>query len=99
MVRTGDSWQRNLRGQTISRLTVFRLALAFAAVYLLSITRTTSVDPLGVLLLLVGALAYALQLVIGQRVLYDIPAPTMTLTKPACAFDGSGRAINQFVVW
>jgi drug/metabolite transporter (DMT)-like permease len=66
-------------GQTISRLTVIRLVLAFAAVYLLSGTRATSVDPLGVVLLLVGALAYALQLVIGQRVLYDIPAPTMTL--------------------
>jgi drug/metabolite transporter (DMT)-like permease len=29
--------------------------------------------------MLVAALSYAVQLVIGQRVLFDIPAPTMTL--------------------
>lgn len=68
-----------MAGQAISRLTLFRLALAFGAVYLLAGTKTGSVDILGVALLLVGALAYAVQLVIGQRVLYDIPAPTMTL--------------------
>ena len=66
-------------GQTISRLTVFRLTLAFVSVYLLSLTRAAPVDALGVALLLTGAFAYAVQLVIGQRVLYDIPAPTMTL--------------------
>ena len=68
-----------MAGQAISRLTLFRLGLAFGAVYLLSGSRTGSVDLLGVALLLIGALAYAVQLVIGQRVLYDIPAPTMTL--------------------
>ena len=66
-------------GQAVSRLTLIRLILAFVSVYLLTLSRTTYVDPWGVSLLLVGALAYAIQLVIGQRVLYDIPAPTMTL--------------------
>ena len=66
-------------GQAVSRLTLISLILAFVAVYLLTLSRTTSVDPWGVTLLLVGALSYAIQLVIGQRVLYDIPAPTMTL--------------------
>ena len=66
-------------GQTISRVTVVRLLLALFAVYLISFTAGVQVDSQGVALLLLGALAYALQLVIGQRVLYDIPAPTMTL--------------------
>jgi drug/metabolite transporter (DMT)-like permease len=66
-------------GQAISRITLLRLVLAFAAVYLLSFTPGVHVDRQGVALLVLGALAYALQLVIGQRVLYDIPAPTMTL--------------------
>ena len=66
-------------GQAVSRVTLVRLLLAVAAVYLLSFTSGAQVDRQGVALLLLGALAYALQLVIGQRVLYDIPAPTMTL--------------------
>jgi len=68
-----------IMGQAISRLTLFRLGLAFVAVYLLSASASTQVDMLGVTLLLIGSLAYATQLVIGQRVLYDIPSPTMTL--------------------
>jgi drug/metabolite transporter (DMT)-like permease len=80
-------------GQAISRLTVFRLALAFAAVYLLSLTRAAPVDPWGVALLLIGAFAYATQLVIGQRVLYDMPAPTMTL------YSVSAMAVVVTVAW
>jgi drug/metabolite transporter (DMT)-like permease len=66
-------------GQAISRVTLLRLLLASAAVYLLSFTPGAQADSQGVALLILGALAYAVQLVIGQRVLYDIPAPTMTL--------------------
>jgi drug/metabolite transporter (DMT)-like permease len=66
-------------GQAVSRVTVVRLVLASVAVYLLSFTPGVSVDTRGVALLILGALAYALQLVIGQRALYDLPAPTMTL--------------------
>lgn len=80
-------------GQAVSRLTLFRLILAFAAVYLLSLTGTTSVDPWGVVLLLMGALAYAIQLVIGQRVLYDIPAPTMAL------YSMSAMALVVTIAW
>jgi len=80
-------------GQAVSRLTLFRLMLAFSAVYLLSLTETTSVDPWGVTLLLIGALAYAIQLVIGQRVLYDIPAPTMTL------YSMSAMALVVTIAW
>jgi len=68
-----------IMGQAISRLTLFRLVLAFTAVYLLATTTNTQVDSIGVALLLIGSLAYATQLVLGQRVLYDIPSPTMTL--------------------
>ncbi len=68
-----------LLGQAVSRLTLFRLILAFVSVYLLTLSQSVPVDPIGVALLLLGALAFAVQLVIGQRVLYDIPAPTMTL--------------------
>jgi len=80
-------------GQAISRLGLFRLALAMTAVYLLSLTKSASVDPLGVVLLLIGSLAYAIQLVIGQRVLYDIPAPTMTL------YSVSAMALVVTIAW
>jgi drug/metabolite transporter (DMT)-like permease len=82
-----------LLGQAVSRLTLFRLILAFVSVYLLTLSRSVSVDPVGVALLLIGALAYAVQLVIGQRVLYDIPSPTMTL------YSMSAMALVVTVAW
>lgn len=62
-----------------SRLTHIRLALAIPAVYLLIQTHNTKMDLVGVIMMLVAALLYALHLPINQRVLFDMPAPTVTL--------------------
>jgi len=65
--------------QPVSRLTLIRVSVAGLAVFLL-----TSVDavhaPLPAVLMMIGAAAmYALHIPINQRVLYEIPAPTVTL--------------------
>lgn len=65
--------------QTPSRLTIFRIILATVAVVFLTYTSTGTVDILGVVQMLFASLLYALHLPINQRVLYDIPAPTVTL--------------------
>lgn len=63
----------------ISRMTIFRIALASLAVFLLTGGPSANVDWLGVVMMLIGAFLYALHLPINQRVLYDVPAPTVTL--------------------
>ncbi|MEW5941055.1 MAG: DMT family transporter, partial [Chloroflexota bacterium] len=65
--------------QHISRLTLLRIFIATVAVLLLTGGTTGAVDLIGVLLMLGGSLLYALHLPINQRVLYDVPAPTVTL--------------------
>ena len=65
--------------QPVSRLTMIRVGVASLAVFLL-----TSVDganvPLSAVTMMIGAAAlYALHIPINQRVLYEIPAPTVTL--------------------
>ena len=67
-----------LDGQRSSRLTVLRLAISGAAVLLLTQQNNGSVDLLGVLFMLIAALLYALHIPINQRVLYEVPAPTVT---------------------
>jgi drug/metabolite transporter (DMT)-like permease len=71
-------WFR-LDRQPPSRLTVLRFFLAVPAVFLLIQTRNHSLDLVGVLMMLGAALLYGLHLPINQRVLYDMPAPTVTL--------------------
>lgn len=65
--------------QPPSRLTVFRIILATVAVIFLTYNATGEVDLWGVVQMLLASLLYALHLPINQRVLYDIPAPTVTL--------------------
>ncbi len=65
--------------QRPTRLTLLRLCLVLPAVYLLTRAAYTDVDIWGVLMMLVAAGLYALHLPINQRVLYDMPAPTVTL--------------------
>ena len=65
--------------QRPTRLTLLRLCLVVPAVYLLTRASYTEVDIWGVLMMLVAAGMYALHLPINQRVLYDMPAPTVTL--------------------
>jgi drug/metabolite transporter (DMT)-like permease len=63
----------------ISRMTLFRISLATLAVILLTGGTTSHIDWIGVIMMLVGSIFYALHLPINQRVLYDVPAPTVTL--------------------
>lgn len=62
-----------------SRLTMLRLTLAAVAVLLLAYVPGARVDALGVWMMLGAAVLYALHLPINQRVLYEAPAPTVTL--------------------
>lgn len=65
--------------QTPNRLTILRLLLALPAIYLLSQSGKGQIDVLGVIEMLVASALYALHIPINQRVLYDMPAPTVTL--------------------
>jgi drug/metabolite transporter (DMT)-like permease len=65
--------------QPASRLTLFRIALAAIAVILLTYTPNSKIDSIGVIMMLIGAMMYALHLPINQRVLYEVPAPTVAL--------------------
>ena len=65
--------------QTITRLTAFRLGLSIPAVILLLQHQGNAVDLPGVMMMLGSAALYGLHLLINQRVLYEAPAPTVTL--------------------
>jgi len=65
--------------QTPSRLTLIRIALTLPAVVLLVQTDGQPLDIIGVIQMLIGSALYALHIPINQRVLYDMPPPTVTL--------------------
>ncbi|MBN2387722.1 MAG: DMT family transporter [Anaerolineales bacterium] len=65
--------------QPPSKMTRLRIAVAILGVICLTYNNSTRVDWIGVGLMLGAAALYALHLPINQRVLYDIPAPTVTL--------------------
>jgi drug/metabolite transporter (DMT)-like permease len=81
--------------QPPSRLTLLRLILIIPALYLLIQTASGSIDYLGVGMMLGAALLYALHLPINQRVLYDMPAPTVTLYT---LLSMSGVVILTFII-
>jgi len=68
-----------LEGHVISRFTIFRLALALVAAYLLVQHGPVQTDWLGAALMVGAGLFYAAHLAVNQRVLYDVPAPTVAL--------------------
>jgi drug/metabolite transporter (DMT)-like permease len=68
-----------LEGHAVSRFTLFRLALALAAVYLLTRHAPVQADWIGAGLMVGAGLFYAAHLTVNQRVLYDVPAPTVAL--------------------
>jgi drug/metabolite transporter (DMT)-like permease len=68
-----------LDSQPPSRLTLVRILLAILSIFLLTSSSTSPIDMIGVAQMLLAAVLYALHLPINQRVLYDIPAPTVTL--------------------
>ncbi len=65
--------------QPPSRLTLLRIGLSIPAVYLLTQADYAGLDMIGVGMMLGAAALYALHLPINQRVLVDMPAPTVTL--------------------
>src|SRR5579859_810027 len=68
-----------LDGHVISRFTLFRLAVALLAVYFLTQHGPVQTDWLGTGLMVGAGLFYAAHLAVNQRVLYDVPAPTVAV--------------------
>lgn len=68
-----------LDSQPINTITIIRLGIAIPGVVLLVLSGTTKVDLLGASLMLGAAILYALHLIINQRILFEVPAPTVTL--------------------
>jgi drug/metabolite transporter (DMT)-like permease len=66
-------------GQSLGWFTAFRIGLAILGAVLLTTLQPQPTDLVGVLMMLGGAALYALHLPINQRVLYEVPAPTVTL--------------------
>jgi len=64
--------------QPIGRLTLLRLVISLPGVYLLLSTGNHSIDLIGAGMMLGAAVLYALHLIINQRVLFEVPAPTVT---------------------
>jgi drug/metabolite transporter (DMT)-like permease len=91
--------------QNISKMTIIRLFVAIPAVVLLIQPGGTSTDTvLGVVMMLISAALYALHIPINQRVLVDIPAPTVTLytlvsmsaiVVPVYLFSGNVSEVSQ----
>jgi drug/metabolite transporter (DMT)-like permease len=67
-----------LDGQRPSKLSIIRLAISVVGVLLLTQNRSSHIDITGVLFMLIAAFLYALHIPINQRVLYEVPAPTVT---------------------
>ena len=65
--------------QPPSRLTYFRMGFALLGIIFLTLSGSVQMDWIGVILMLCASIMYAIHLPINQRVLYDIPAPTVTL--------------------
>jgi drug/metabolite transporter (DMT)-like permease len=68
-----------LDGQPPSRLTLARIGIASFSAFLLTKVGSGSIDLTGVAFMLISAALYALHLPVNQRVLYDVPAPTVTV--------------------
>lgn len=68
-----------LIGQKVSLVTLGRMGLAIVGVYLLTRGGISTPDWVGIGFMLIASISYAVQLVLSQRILYEVPAVTMTL--------------------
>jgi drug/metabolite transporter (DMT)-like permease len=68
-----------LDGQRQTPLTLLRLAISLPAIYLLTQAASHRVDLIGVTDMLAAGMMYGLHIPINQRVLYEAPAPTVTM--------------------
>lgn len=64
--------------QPINRITLFRLILSIPGVFLLLGNAIEPVNFFGALFMVGAAILYALHIIINQRILYEVPAPTVT---------------------
>ena len=64
--------------QPISHMTLIRLILTVPGIFLLIGSSSSQVDLPGAAMMIGAAALYALHLLINQRVLYDVPSPTVT---------------------
>ena len=94
--------------QPPSRITVLRIVIAIPAVYLLTQSGSGIVDLIGVVQMLIASALYALHIPINQRVLYDMPAQTVTLytlfamssiVVPVCLFTNAYSGIVWDMAW
>lgn len=65
--------------QPVTRLTFLRLIITLPAVLLIVQRGDRFIDLVGAAMMIGSSMLYALHLVINQRVLYEVPAPTVTL--------------------
>jgi drug/metabolite transporter (DMT)-like permease len=68
-----------LDGYRHPQAVIISLLLSIPAVYLLLQSSNNQIDVVGACLMLASGLLYALHIPINQRVLYEVPAPTVTL--------------------
>ena len=68
-----------LDGQPPSKLTIIRVVIAGFSAFLLTKVESGTIDLWGIIFMLISAALYALHLPVNQRVLYDVPAPTVTV--------------------
>lgn len=66
-------------GYRYSKMTLLRLGLSLPALILLTAPAAGPGDTVGILMMIGAGLLYALHIPINQRVLYEAPAPTVTL--------------------
>lgn len=94
--------------QRPSKLTLVRIGLSIPAIILLTRANHVNVDLVGVAFMLIASALYALHLPINQRVLYDMPAPTVTLytlfamsavVVPVYLFSGIGSMPGDAQAW
>ena len=71
-------WLR-LDHQSTSRLTILRMLIAGISAILLTWAGAGGIDVVGVVFMLISAALYAFHIPINQRVLLDVPAPTVTM--------------------
>ena len=64
--------------QAPSRLTLIRIGLATLAIVMITNFSSGGIDLIGVIMMLIASALYALHLPVNQRVLYEVPAPTVT---------------------
>jgi drug/metabolite transporter (DMT)-like permease len=98
-----------LDGQRHSKRTLVSLVISLPALILLTVSSQSEVDLLGSGFMLLAGLLYALHIPINQRVLYDVPAPTVTLytliamaivvTPPFLALSGLHFATPLISLW